>query len=92
MSNYWGPQRPLRPVRSLELDYAGSGSQVSTTFLSETFQVRASSDVRGYLYFGLTAPTTTSRDTATIELYANTGPEFVSARRAEKHCRERRAT
>jgi len=78
VSNYFGKQRSSRPIRLLELDYAGSGTQISTTFLSETFQVRVSSDVRGYLCFGSTSPTTTSRDTATIELYANTGPEYVT--------------
>jgi hypothetical protein len=62
----------------LELDYAGSGTQVSTTFLSETYQIRVSSDVWGYLCFGSTAPTTTSRDTVTMELYANASPEYVT--------------
>jgi hypothetical protein len=78
MSNYWGKQLSSRPIRIQELDYTGSGTQVTTTLLSQTYQVRVVSDVRGYVAFGSTSPTTTSRDTATVEIFPNLGGEYFS--------------
>jgi hypothetical protein len=43
---------------------------------SQTYQVYVVSDVRGYLSFGSTTPTTTSRDTATIELMPNVAGSY----------------
>ena|SRR5215472_6621168 len=77
-------QPSSRPIRLQELDYAGSGTQATTTLLSETFQVRIVSDVRGYVSFGSTAITTSSRDTATVEIFPNNGVgEYFSARAGE---------
>ena len=77
MSNFYGKQLSSRPVRLQELDYAGSGTQVTTNLLSQTYQVRIATDVRGYVAFGSTAPTTTSRDTTTVEMFANTSEYFT---------------
>ena len=76
-------QRSSRPIRIQELDYAGSGTQATTTLLSETFQVRIVSDVRGYVSFGSTTITTSSRDTATVEIFPNLRGEYFSARAGE---------
>lgn len=40
MSNYFGKQPSSRPIRSQTLNYTGSGTLISTTFASETFQIR----------------------------------------------------
>src|SRR5690348_8263756 len=82
MSSYWGKQRSSRPIRIQELDWTGSGTLATTTLLSQTFQVRVSSDVRGYLSFGSTSLSSSSRDTATVEIYPN-APEYFTSRPGE---------
>ena len=76
MSNFIGKQLSSRPIRLDELDYAGSGTQATTPMSPQTYQVYVVSDVRGYLSFGSTTPTTTSRDTATVELIPNVAGTF----------------
>jgi hypothetical protein len=78
MSNYWGKQLSSRPIRIQELDWTGSGTLVTTTLLPQTWQVRVFSDVRGYLSFGSTSPSSTSRDTATVEIGANNPAEYFT--------------
>lgn len=78
MSNYWGKQRSSRPVRLQELDWTGSGTLVTTNLSPQTFQVRIASDVRGYCAFGSTSPTSSNRDTSSVEIFANTAEYFTS--------------
>ena len=80
MSNYWGKQRSSLPIRINELDWTGSGTLATTSMGSETFQVRVISDVRGYLAFGSTSPTSSSRDTATAEILPNVAAEYFTVR------------
>lgn len=74
--SYWEKARSSRATRINELDYTGSGTQATTPMGSQTYQVYVVSDVRGYLSFGSTTPTTTSRDTATIELMPNVAGSY----------------
>src|SRR5262252_4911078 len=74
--SYFEKARSSRAIKINELDYTGSGTQVTTNLGSQTYQVFVVSDVRGYLSFGSTAPTTTSRDTATIEIIPNVQGSF----------------
>jgi hypothetical protein len=60
------------------LDYAGSGTQVTTNLGTGIFQVRIVSDVRGYVSFGSTSITTSSRDTATVEIFPNLRGEYFA--------------
>src|SRR6516225_4118164 len=78
MSNYWPKQRASRPIKINELDWTGSGTLVTTTFGSQTYQVRIVSDVRGYAAFSSTSPTRTSRDTATVEIFPNDVGEYFA--------------
>ena len=77
MSNY-GKQPSSRPITILQLDYAGSGTQATTPVGAQTYQVRIASDVRGYVAFGSTSPTTTNRDTATVEIFPNLRGEYFT--------------
>jgi hypothetical protein len=83
MSNYWGKAPSSRAIKVQELAYSGSGTTASTNLMPATTQIRAGSDIRGYLSFGSTTATTTSRDTATVEIYANQPPEYFTARAGE---------
>jgi hypothetical protein len=74
----YGKQRSSRPVKIQELDYTGSGTLATTNLLPQAYQVRVASDVRGYLSFGSTLPTSTSRDTATVEIFANTSEYYTT--------------
>jgi hypothetical protein len=78
VSNFWPKQRSSRPIRLQELDYTGSGTLVTTNVGSQIYQVRVVSDVRGYLAFGSTSPTTTSRDTATVEIFPSLVGEYFT--------------
>jgi hypothetical protein len=80
VSNYWGKQQSSLPIRINELDWTGSGTLATTNMGSETFQVRVVSDVHGYLCFGSTSPTTTSRDTASVEIFPNLIGEYFTVR------------
>jgi hypothetical protein len=80
MSNYWGKQRSSLPIKISELDWTGSGTLTTTNMGTETFQVRVVSDVRGYLCFGSTSPTSSSRDTATAEILPNVAAEYFTCR------------
>lgn len=80
MSNYWGKQRSSLPIRINELDWTGSGTLVTTNMGSQTLQVRVVSDVRGYLAFGSTSPTSSSRHTATVEILPNVAAECFTVR------------
>jgi hypothetical protein len=76
-------QPSSRPIRLQELDYTGSGTQVTTNLTAETFQVRIASDVRGYVSFGSTTITTSNRDTATVEIFPNLRGEYFTSRPGE---------
>jgi hypothetical protein len=80
---YWEKQPSSRPIKLQELDYTGSGTQVTTNLAAQTYQVRVVSDVRGYVSFGSTTITTSSRDTATVEIFPNLRGEYFSARAGE---------
>jgi hypothetical protein len=80
VSNFWGKQRSSYPIRINELDWTGSGTLVSTTFGQETHQIRVVSDVRGYLAFSSTSPTSANRDTATVEIMPNQVGEYFTVR------------
>jgi hypothetical protein len=83
LSNYYGHAPSSRPIRLQELDYAGSGTQVTTTLLNQVYQVRIVSDVRGYVSFGSTTITTSSRGVATVEIFPSLRGEYFSARPGE---------
>jgi hypothetical protein len=78
LTNYYGKQLSSRPIKINELDWTGSGTLATTPLGSQTYQVRVFSDVRGYLSFGSTTATTTSRDTATVEIGANNPAEYFT--------------
>ena len=74
-------QPSSRSIRLLELDYSGSGTQATTPVGTQTYQVRIVSDVRDDVTFGSNGVTTSSRDTATVEIFPNLrgeyGPDYV---------------
>ena len=74
--SYLEKARSSRATKINELDYTGSGTLATTTMGSQTYQVFVVSDVRGYLSFGSTTITTSSRDTATIEIIPNVQGSF----------------
>jgi len=74
--SYFEKARSSRAIRLQELDYTGSGTQVTTNLGSQTYQVYVVTDVRGYLSFGSTTITTSSRDTATVELMPNVAGSY----------------
>jgi hypothetical protein len=75
--SYYEKARSSRAVRLQELDYTGSGTQVTTTLGSQTYQVFIISDCRGYVSFGSTTITTSSRGTgATIEVMPNVAGSY----------------
>jgi hypothetical protein len=80
LSNFWPKQRSSLPIRINELDWTGSGALVTTNMGSETFQVRVVSDVRGYLAFGSTSLTSSSRDTASVDIMPNQVGEYFTVR------------
>jgi len=46
--SYFEKARSSRPLRTQTLNYAGSGTAISTTFASQTYQIRVWSQVAGY--------------------------------------------
>lgn len=84
MSNYFGKQPSSRPIRSQTLNYSGSGTAVSTTFASETWQIRVFSQVAGYgsLFESTstvptTAPPSGTQQPAQIPIGANLVGEYL---------------
>ena len=75
---YFSKQPSSRPIKLQELDYTGSGTQVTTTLTAQTYQVRVFSDVRGYLSFGSTTITTSSRTGAKVEVAASQEGEYFT--------------
>jgi hypothetical protein len=80
VSNYWGKQRSSLPIKINELDWTGSGTLATTNMGPFTVQIRVVSDIRGYLAFGSTSPTSSSRDTATVEIMPNNVGEYFTVR------------
>ena len=82
MSNYFAKQPSSRYLLGQALQYGGTSSVPSTNFSPETFHIRVTSNVSGWLAFG-TGSTygTTLRATAQssgIYIAANVAPEFVA--------------
>src|SRR5438105_895257 len=80
MGNYWSKQASSRPLKLQELDYTGSSTLQTTTFTSQTYQVRVFSDVRGYLSFGSTGISTSSRagNGAVVEIAPSLRGEYFT--------------
>jgi hypothetical protein len=78
VTNFIGKQPSSRVIKGQELDYTGSGTLTTTNLSAQTYQVRINSDVRGYVVFGSTSPTTTSRDTSFAEIFPNLIGEYFT--------------
>jgi hypothetical protein len=78
LASFYPHQPSSRVIRGQELDYSGSGTLVTTNLSAQTYQVRIASDVRGYVVFGSTSPTTTSRDTSFAEIFPNLRGEYFT--------------
>lgn len=84
MSNYFGKASASRPLRTQTLNWTGSGTLVSTTFASETFQIRVFSQVAGYWSISeststvpTTAPPSGTQQPAQVPIGANLVGEFI---------------
>jgi hypothetical protein len=78
MANYWGKQNASRVVRSQQMDWTGSGTVASTTFTGQTVQIRAVSDVKGYLSFASTGISSSSRGGSAAEISAGQVGEYFT--------------
>jgi len=85
MSNFYGKQPSSRPLRTQTLNWTGSGTLVSTTFASETFQIRVFSQVAGYWSVfettgtvPTTAPPSGTQQPAQVPIGANLAGEYIT--------------
>jgi hypothetical protein len=62
MSNYWGKQPSSRLLKAQNINWAGTGTSFSTSFLPQTNQIRVISQVAGYISI---VPTTADGTIAT---------------------------
>ena len=84
--SYWQKQPSSRYLLGQALQYGGTSSVPSTNFGPETFQIRVTSNISGWLAFGpgSTYGTTLAATAQSSGIYiaANVAPEFIAVRLA----------
>ena len=80
--SYWQKQPSSRYLLGQALQYGGTSSVPSTNFSPETFQIRVTSNIAGWLAFGpgSTYGTTLAATAQSSGIYiaANVAPEFIA--------------
>jgi len=84
--SYFEKARSSRPLRTQTLNYAGSGTAISSGFSAQTYQLRVWSQVAGYWSIaestGVTLPTTAppsgTQQPAQVAIGANLAGEYIT--------------
>jgi hypothetical protein len=72
MGANWGKAGASRIIKAQNLGYAGTATQVTTNFTSQTYQVRVISQVAGYIAIDNTGTSLTSGAVGGTMIAANT--------------------